>query len=946
MGLGTIMRVEQRTVSVMFLATGESRNYAVDTAPLTRVRYGPGDRVRSIDGWEMQVSQATELDGLLRYQGVRDDGSQAELAEGLLDCDVRLSRPRDRLLSGQLDHDRWFELRYRTLQQLNRLGHSDIRGLIGPRTSLLPHQLYIAREVAKRYAPRVLLADEVGLGKTIEAGLILHQQLLTERVRRILILVPETLLHQWLVEMLRRFNLRFSLFDEQRCADETDGGYDNPFEAEQLVICDLAFLSNDALRRQQALDSGWDLLVVDEAHHLAWSEDDPSTEYQLVEALAATTPGVLLLTATPEQLGRQSHFARLRLLDPARFSSFDEFLVEEARYRPVAHAVETLLGNEDPDKQTLSLLQATVDEGDNRRLVAVLADGEAGEAARLDARAQLVDHLLDRHGTGRVLFRNTRASVSGFPGREVHLHALPCPPAYAGLDRAGVDITRAQQLLSPEQLHAAASSAGETWHRFDPRIDWLLEKLKALRPAKVLVIAASAGTALDIADVLRIRSGLQAAVFHEGMSIIDRDRAAAFFADREYGTQVLVCSEIGSEGRNFQFAHHLVLFDLPWNPDLLEQRIGRLDRIGQSATINIHVPFLEGTAQERMVRWCHEGLDAFARPCPPAHALFSACRDRLFDLLLPVAGDEQVFAGLLEETARNNARLQSEMQAGRDRLLEFNSCRPQLAETICARVAEQESPSLLLDYAERAFDCYGVEQQEHSDQCLIVKPGAHLQASSIPGLPPDGMTVTLSREIALANEDMQFLSWEHPMIRGLMDMVTSGEQGNCAFTAIRIPKLKPATLFLECLFVLEGNAAESSGLGYYLPTTVMRVVLNTDGRDFGEILGNDVIQRARQQIDKSSGPKVIKRCVPQLRAMIGKAETLADERLPQLIADAQARAHRLLHVEIERLEALKRINPSVRDEEIAYFRQLETRVETMLGGAHMRLDALRVLVTV
>ncbi|MEJ2308771.1 MAG: RNA polymerase-associated protein RapA [Gammaproteobacteria bacterium] len=945
MGLGTIMRVEQRTVSVMFLATGESRNYAVHTAPLTRLEYAPGDRVRSIDGWEMQVTRVAEQDGLLRYHGVRDDDSQAELPEGLLDCHVQLSRPRERLLSGQLDHDSWFELRYRTQQQLSRRAHSDIRGLIGPRTSLLPHQLYIAHEVAKRHAPRVLLADEVGLGKTIEAGLILHQQLLMERVRRVLILVPESLLHQWLVEMLRRFNLRFSLFDEQRCLDESEGGYDNPYEAEQLVICDLAFLSHNPLRRQQALDSGWDMLVVDEAHHLAWSGGDPGEEYLLVEQLAGATPGVLLLTATPEQLGRQSHFARLRLLDPDRFGSFEEFLEEQAQYRPVAHAVEKLLGDDALDGETLALLHDTLEEGDNRRLVAMLEDETTAGAERQDARERLVDHLLDRHGTGRVLFRNTRASVSGFPGREVLFEALPCPAQYAGPILAGLDPGDAQLLLSPELLYSNMAGEGDAWHLFDPRIAWLLGRLRSLRPEKVLVITSSADTALDIADVLRIRSGIQAAVFHEGMSIVERDRAAAFFADREYGTQVLVCSEIGSEGRNFQFAHHLVLFDLPWNPDLLEQRIGRLDRIGQNATISIHVPYLAQTAQERMVRWCHEGLDAFAKSCPPAHALFSACRDRLFELLSTAPAAQEAFAELIQQTARDNDRLQREMHAGRDRLLEFNSCRPRQAQAICARVAEQEAPMELLDYVERAFDCYGIEQQEHSERCLVVRPGAQMHAASIPGLPEDGMTVTLAREIALANEDMQFLSWEHPMVRGLMEMVATSEQGNSAFTAIRIPRLKPGTLFLECLFLFEGSAGESSGLGAYLPTTMERVVLNAEGREFGDILRHDVIGRARQSIDKSTGPKVIKSRAAQLRAMIENAEAIAAERMPGLIAAAQARAHRLLHVEIERLEALQCINPNVREEEIDFFRQLESRVNAMLDSAHMRLDAVRVLVT-
>ena len=102
---------------------------------------------------------------------------------------------------------------------------------------------------------------------------------------------------------------------------------------------------------------------------------------------------------------------------------------------------------------------------------------------------------------------------------------------------------------------------------------------------------------------LQLKVGIRCAAFYEGLSIIERDRAAAYFADTEGGAQVLVCSEIGSEGRNFQFAHHLVLFDLPLNPDLLEQRIGRLDRIGQTEIINIHVPYLEQSAQAVLFNW-------------------------------------------------------------------------------------------------------------------------------------------------------------------------------------------------------------------------------------------------------------------------------------------------------------------------------------------------------
>ena len=145
----------------------------------------------------------------------------------------------------------------------------------------------------------------------------------------------------------------------------------------------------------------------------------------------------------------------------------------------------------------------------------------------------------------------------------------------------------------------------------DPRFIWLVDKLTAsvkktqssasLRGQKALLICKHAQTAIDLEQTLKNRAGIASAVFHEGMTIIERDRAAAYFADQESSARLLICSEIGSEGRNFQFVHHLILWDLPTNPDLLQQRIGRLDRIGQKHIIQIHIPYLENTEQHMLV---------------------------------------------------------------------------------------------------------------------------------------------------------------------------------------------------------------------------------------------------------------------------------------------------------------------------------------------------------
>ncbi|MCU7808622.1 MAG: DEAD/DEAH box helicase family protein, partial [Candidatus Thiodiazotropha sp. (ex Semelilucina semeliformis)] len=293
LGLGRIVSCEGRRVTLHYPAVDEQRVYALQGAPLTRVVFAIGDRIKSREGWHLQVEKVEETDGLITYEGQREDGSKDHLPEEALSDAMRISQPKERLLAGQIDPPHWFNLRYRTLNALAKQQQSSALGLGGPRIDLIPHQLYIAHEVANRPAPRVLLADEVGLGKTIEACLILHHQLITGRVSRALILVPDPLVHQWLVELLRRFNLRFRILDEETCeAIQASGQGDNPFHSEQLVLCSLDLFHHNPARLSQALDGAWDLLIVDEAHHLTWSADDPSAEYLLVESLALTTPDV------------------------------------------------------------------------------------------------------------------------------------------------------------------------------------------------------------------------------------------------------------------------------------------------------------------------------------------------------------------------------------------------------------------------------------------------------------------------------------------------------------------------------------------------------------------------------------------------------------------------------------------------------------------------------
>ena len=899
LGLGIVAELDGRRVTVSFPAVGEERTYATDNAPLTRLRFKAGDHITTLDDAELVVTDVAEQQGILFYTGLDHHDAECTISELELDCFVQLTTPQQRLLNGHFDRNRDFVLRVATLENLDRLQQSPARGLLGSRTSLLPHQVYIAAEVGHRHAPRVLLADEVGLGKTIEAGMIIQQQLLTGRASRVLVIVPETLLHQWLVEMLRRFNLHFALFDAERIA-ETD--QENPFESEQLVLCSLDLFRERPDLQERALAANWDLAVLDEAHHLHWTPEAAGEDYQFIEALSQGSAGLLLLTATPEQVGQASRFARLRLLDPNRFHDLDSFAAEEAGYAELnTHLQE-------------------------------LEQSPGNEAAIAD--------LLDRHGTGRVLFRNTRAGVTGFPERRLHTYPLTYPqnsihpPTPLGSEGVAHSV---DNLLYPE-----TGCEDESWMDDDPRVAWLEQQLKTLRPEKVLVICAHAATAIALEHHLHLRAGIRSAAFYEGLTILERDRAAAYFADTEAGAQTLVCSEIGSEGRNFQFAHHLVLFDLPLNPDLLEQRIGRLDRIGQQHPVEIHVPYLENTAQQTLLRWYHEGLNQFEESCSAGYAIYQEFHQRLEQQLS--CADENL-EQLLADTAEFTARTRAELREGRDKLLERNSCKPDIAAELIGSISEAESGSNIADYLELLCDSYGVDQEFHSEHAVILRPTDHMLTGHFPGLKEDGTTVTYNREQALAREDMEFLSWEHPILVEAMDMVISTELGNAAMATLSLKGIPAGTLLLESFYSVNCVAPKHLQVDRFLPISPIRLLVDSRGKDLAEIMPHARLNDLCEKVKKPVALQVIKQVHDQVEEKMRYAGELAQARMDEILETAQSQMRAELGAELERLQALREINPSIRQAELDHLQYLIEECAAHISHASLQMQALRLIVT-
>lgn len=951
LGLGIVSAVDNRAITIQFPAAEEERIYAVAVAPLTRVQFQVGDVINASEGWQMEVSQVIENQGVILYLGKRlDTQEEVVLPEMGLDHKVSFSRPQDRLFSAQIDRSDRFALRYHALKHQQAQFQSPLRGLRGVRAGLIPHQLHIAKEVGQRLSPRVLLADEVGLGKTIEAGMILQQQLFAGRAERVLILVPETLQHQWLVEMLRRFNLKFSLFDEERCSDfdqaDADGHdiSENPFDTESMVIASIDWLSAKPHRAEQIKACQWDMLIVDEAHHLAWSEEAPSVAYQLVECLAKQIPSVLLLTATPEQLGQASHFARLALLDSDRFYDYRAFVEEQNAYQPVADAVATLLSDKPLSASAQNAISELLSEEDTEPMFKIINSEKSSESDRLQVRQELIQELIDRHGTSRVLFRNTRQGVKGFPHREYHQVKLAMPAQYTNALKVMKMMGGIKQsdLLYPEQLFQRLNPTAR-WAEFDPRISWLITFLKNHRDEKVLVICKQAETAIALEQILREKEAIRAAVFHERMSIVERDKASAYFAQQEEGAQVLISSSIGSEGRNFQFASDLVLFNLPDHPDVLEQSIGRLDRIGQKNDIKIYVPCFEDSAQIVLAEWYHKGLNAFEETCPMGATLF----DEYHEVLQGYLDDPQA-DGVDEFLTKVNQRqkvLKTALEKGRDRLLELNSNGGEAAQQLAAAIAEQDNQPQLVNFALNLFDVIGLEQEDLGEQSIVISPTGHMLVPDFPGLAEEGSTVTFDRQLALMREEVEFLTWDHPMIRHGIDLITSGDIGKSAVSLLVNKNLPAGTLLLEAIYIVETQAPKGLNLTRFLPPTPIRILLDNKGNDMAAQVSFAGLEKQLKPVNKQMANKIAKMARTNIEKMIGISEQKVVAQAEAIIAEAKAEANSKLKAELHRLEALKSVNKNIRADEIAALEQQLNEILTQLDLATWRLDCLRVIVS-
>lgn len=478
------------------------------------------------------------------------------------------------------------------------------------------YQVETVRKVLKQFRGRVLLADEVGLGKTIEAGMILKEYLLRGMAERVLILTPAPLVGQWRQEMKTKFDLDFITTRDPLLRRNPAAFWRQP-----RIIASIA-TARHPTHFGEVAGQPVDLVVVDEAHHL---KNRSSKNWKLVDALQKRF--LLLLSATPVQNNLLELYNLLNLLKPGIFKTEREF-----RSRYVTPRNPRLPSN----REHLQELMRDVMIRNTRALVDVRLPARHAATLTVAPSAQERECYLELSRLVRVLSRTGSGQR-----RALHhlLEAAGSSPAAAF--SALHSILKQAPFPEGQDLHARYGRlpAGS-------KIEALFDLLERNPNEKKMVFVRFGATFRLLDRMLRCR-GMSYAVYHGRMTGTEKDGAIEEFRTR---ASVLLCTESGGEGRNVQFCNTLINFDLPWNPQLIEQRIGRIHRIGQTREVFVFNLVTTNTVEEQILRILDEKINMFELVVGEIQCILGEMRDeRDFG--------KRIFAAWLEETeeGRRNA---------------------------------------------------------------------------------------------------------------------------------------------------------------------------------------------------------------------------------------------------------------------------------------------------
>ncbi|MGB5912401.1 MAG: helicase-related protein [Promethearchaeia archaeon] len=660
-------------------------------------------------------------DGKISYEILFSNGKVSQIEESEI---ISLYQPTVKTIisNKRIDDPQNFLIKYWANLFHSYYTSYQIKCITNSRLSLMPHQINVAHRLSEEHFPRVVLADEVGLGKTIEAGIFIKEMMARNLAERILIIVPASLSSQWAFEMLNKFNIKFTIYDGKKIKELKRRGHykssnilQNPFYYDNLIICSLQFARNpkyiDLLTQ-----ISWDVVIFDEAHHLrryllniTTGNYRETLNYQLARKLSNSTESMLLLTATPLQLHSFELYSLIELIQREAFESFSNF----EHFRKNMPFINLLVSNINQIdklnnfevKNTIKLLKNLnyVDKKKDDKYILSLMKDDSFKLILLKRvekdhtlwkflirnrkKNVFTDDLLNKRIVKTIMVNPSKRELETY--NEIRLYLANIYNSSISKQNIGLGfiITTLQKLLTSSK-YAFLKSLERRLDQIerDKSLSMNLEKLKEEDPEyfeieleeeniesdtiinfnkanaskkqelsldlinqekllknfydklkslpydsksnklidlltqiynnnpneKILIFTQFVDTLTHLKQLLeKQEQDIEIEIFYGGMDKDEKDKAVERFRTSKKFA-ILISTEIGGEGRNFQFCRVLVNYDLPWNPMKLEQRIGRLDRIGQeSKEIYIYNFFLEGTIETDIIFVLNKRINLF-----------------------------------------------------------------------------------------------------------------------------------------------------------------------------------------------------------------------------------------------------------------------------------------------------------------------------------------------
>ncbi|MBL8918872.1 MAG: DEAD/DEAH box helicase family protein [Myxococcaceae bacterium] len=882
----------------------------------------PGDGVRTAKGKVGVVVQEEEGGrGLRRYSIKLEDGTDTELPE----TEVRALPPKPDLIAmmkeGRVADGKNFLLRKATLRMDDERRNDAFGALLASRVMVKPHQVGVVQRVLSSRRPRFVLADEVGLGKTIEAGMIFSALRLAGLARRVLVVTPSHLTVQWLVELFHKFNQLFTLMDSERHEQSLEAQPTlNPWARFDHVVTSLELLQRSEQFRDEAgaPEAFWDLVIIDEAHHLKGEK-----AYEAAQALAKNSWGLLLLTATPMQLDPAEYQSLLSLIDPLTAPSAKEFEARLTRQEDLSKAIRALMEG----KQAKAAVKDLAARFPRDQALQEIEDPD-----------EMLTHLAETYSLSDRLIRNRRVRVGGFSARKLHVHPVTVPAdelkaRQAALDALAKDGTVHGAALanlvrrlesSPAAFQAAVAgnralqglklALPDKDAKFAAFVKVLNELWAKEKNAKVLVFTEARDT-LDRLQTRLRHEHLEALAYHGDLPMVERDRQVARFRDPD-GPKLLLCTEVGGEGRNFQFAHHLVHYDLPWSPATVEQRIGRLDRIGQTQNVDLHVFDVQGTFSADVLAVLRDAVGVFGETVGGLDAVLEEVEPRLTELALAPEKDR---AAYVKELEKKVASARKQVKQAYDPLLDLRSfdevAVTELVERAERRIDHEAGDDeslddrllgLARDLDERLEECITelgerlgirVDTDQEVDAFQAAFHFGHaLSVEALPGFDiTEERTVlgTFWRDTAVEQEEIEYFATGHSLVEALFGFVKDGPFGRngARFLDVRAPVKARG---VEVLFHVNPPDPADTSPGAKVPS-----------RQLARFLDSSLIQVAVARHNDGK-PKVDDKLIDTLNGADGKSlkgnELIAAfPELPGFLDDAVALATKTAQARLEKM---------------------------------------------